>query len=50
MVVAGEWKNIPLSTLSQALQQNGIAKSDITIIANATVSKQFCSSNIKLFA
>ncbi|PRD28221.1 UNVERIFIED_CONTAM: Non-canonical poly(A) RNA polymerase PAPD5 [Trichonephila clavipes] len=37
MVIFGEWKNIPLNTLSQALQNNGILKSDIEIIASAKV-------------
>lgn len=37
IVIFGEWKSIPLSTLSQALQNNGILKSDINIIANASV-------------
>ncbi|KAF8788360.1 Terminal nucleotidyltransferase 4B like protein [Argiope bruennichi] len=37
MVIFGEWKSLPLSTLSQALENNGILDSDINIIANATV-------------
>ncbi|CAL1294509.1 unnamed protein product [Larinioides sclopetarius] len=37
MVIFGEWKSLPLSTLSQALENNGILNSDINVIANATV-------------
>ncbi|KFM64073.1 PAP-associated domain-containing protein 5, partial [Stegodyphus mimosarum] len=37
MVVLGEWRNLPLSTLSKALESNGVKSSDISIIANATV-------------
>lgn len=37
MVIIGEWRSLPLSTLSEALQQNGISENDITVIANATV-------------
>ncbi|XP_054719533.1 terminal nucleotidyltransferase 4B-like [Uloborus diversus] len=37
MVIIGEWKGLPLSTLSEELTKNGILSSDITIIANATV-------------
>ncbi|GFS80179.1 terminal nucleotidyltransferase 4B [Nephila pilipes] len=37
MVIFGEWKSIPLNTLSQALENNGISKRDIIVISNATV-------------
>lgn len=38
MVIIGEWKSVPLSTLSQALENSGVQKCDINIIASATVS------------
>ncbi|GIY38092.1 terminal nucleotidyltransferase 4B, partial [Caerostris extrusa] len=37
MVIFGEWKNLPLNTLGEAFERNGILKSDINIIAKATV-------------
>lgn len=46
MVIIGEWKSVPLSTLSQALENNGVKNCDINIIANATVST---SSHFTIF-
>ncbi|XP_071038868.1 terminal nucleotidyltransferase 4B isoform X2 [Parasteatoda tepidariorum] len=37
LVVTGEWKCVPLSTLSEALLRNGIEEDDITIIPHASV-------------
>ncbi|KAG8198497.1 hypothetical protein JTE90_017363 [Oedothorax gibbosus] len=37
MVIIGEWRSVPLSTLSQALERNGVQNCDINIIASATV-------------